>query len=55
MLIVGASKQTALRALVSAASKRPASSVISFEKVAPIQVALGKAEAGAVESVSYTI
>ena len=53
MLMVGASKQTALRAFVSAASRRPASSVRSLEKVAPIQVALGRAEAGAKPRVSY--
>jgi hypothetical protein len=47
MLIVGAKRQTAFRALVSSASNRPASSVRDFEKVAPIQVALGRAEAGA--------
>lgn len=47
MLMVGARRQTALRALVSAASSRPASSVRGFEKVAPMQVALGRAEAGA--------
>ena len=48
ILMVGASKQTAFRALVSAASRRPASSVRGLEKVAPIQVALGRADAGAV-------
>ena len=47
MLIVGAKRQTAFRALVSSASNRPASSVSDLEKVAPIQVALGRAEAGA--------
>jgi hypothetical protein len=47
MLIVGASRQTAFRALVSSASNRPASSVRGLEKVAPIHVALGRADAGA--------
>ena len=45
--MVGAKRQTAFRALVSSASNRPASSVRDLEKVAPIQVALGRAEAGA--------
>jgi hypothetical protein len=49
MLIVGARRQTAFRALVSSASSRPASSVSDLEKVAPIQVALGRAEAGATD------
>jgi hypothetical protein len=47
MLIVGARRQTAFRAFVSSASSRPASSVRGLEKVAPIHVALGRADAGA--------
>jgi hypothetical protein len=47
MLMVGAKRHTAFRALVSSASNRPASSVSDLEKVAPIQVALGRADAGA--------
>lgn len=50
--MVGAKRQTAFRALVSSASSRPASSVKDLEKVAPIQVALGRAEAGATDQLT---
>lgn len=47
MLTVGASRQTALRALASSASRAPALAATSCEKEAPMQVALGSAVAGA--------
>lgn len=47
MLIVGARRQTAFLALVSAARSLPASWVSSLEKAAPTAVEFGRAEAGA--------
>jgi hypothetical protein len=47
ILIVGANRQTELRALVSAASSRAASVGRVGEKVAAMAVALGRTTAGA--------
>jgi hypothetical protein len=47
MLMVGARRQTAPRALVSAASRPPAEWTSSVEKVEATQVAFGSAEARA--------
>lgn len=47
MLIVGARRQTALRARVSSARRLPAEWIRSGEKVEAREVALGRAEAGA--------
>jgi hypothetical protein len=52
ILIVGASRQTAFRAFVSAASRAPASWTREDENVAPIQVALGRADAGAMDGLA---
>jgi hypothetical protein len=51
MLMVGARRQTAFRAFVSFAKSLPASSTSVVEKVAPPQVALGSAVAGAVREI----
>lgn len=49
MLMVGARRQTAPRALASSARRRPAFWRWSCENVAPRAVALGRAEAGPVK------